>query len=67
MYKHERVIGKGRQKDISRNPRIRMTLNMEDVEKFIYEFKGKKYITFDIEYVATLDRTHTAFAVTKNN
>ncbi len=67
MEKHEKSVGKGRRKSISNGKhKVRVTLRMEDVEKFVYEFKGKKYITIDIEEVWGLDRTHTCFAVTKS-
>lgn len=60
-------IGKGKQvKDFDIT---NVTIEMDDIEKYIHEFQGKKYLTFDVARMKEPDqfgKTHSVYVTTKN-
>jgi hypothetical protein len=60
-------VGKGVQNEKLENI-VRVTLLVEEMEKFYHEFNGKMYLTFELAKLQAPDKfnkTHTAYVVVK--
>ena len=69
MTKFEKnFVGKGKLVDGLSFPVLRMTIKMEQLEKFVREYEGQRMVTIEITELQNPDdfgRTHTAYVSEK--